>query len=137
MAKSQPVQERPLLRVRRLGSRIPSSPQSEGEQTVYTLRPYWLEGDETAFAFHAPDDTLGPFFHAGMTVYATQRRDPVVKDLVVLCYPDGSCVIRGVEKVNKDGYTVVHYRSGEPPITEQVKFKDISEVSIIAGTKRV
>lgn len=119
---------RPFVRVRRISS-LPQELQPPVDQEVIVNLPPQLEGDETVFAFHLPDDTLAPWAPAGTLAFATQKRDPKKDDVVVLTRGDGRSSVRVVVDVDARG--VVVSKSLPAKEDEIVPFKNISDIAVV------
>jgi hypothetical protein len=96
--------------------------------------PPQMDGDETAFAFLMPDDSLVPAVKSGMKLFATKRRDPASGDIVLLVDKDGRSRVRFVESVDEDGF---HLERLNPERKGEVlAFGDIEDFGVVEGLWR-
>jgi transcriptional regulator with XRE-family HTH domain len=112
------------------GLQSAASPKREG----YVPAPPQLEGDETAFAFHMPDNSFGQWFKTGNLMYATKRRDPVPGDLVMITGKDEKTRVRLLVDINEGGLSL----SKSMPVKEDesMTFDDIKEIAVVVVTVR-
>ena len=114
---------------------------SSSEEHVYVDCPPWLEGDESAFATYMVGENLVPFLRPGALFYGTKRRDPIIGDVVILTYKDDRTAVRVVERIHPgEGYDVgfVGFVGRDIELKrETIKFDDLSEVAVVAGTCRI
>jgi len=112
-------------------SALPASLQAaaNAKRDAYVAAPPQLEGDETAFAFHMPDDTFDPWMKSGSLVFATKRRDPVKGDTIVVTDKNGKTRVRLLMGMDESGLAL----SKSIPVKEEEKmnFDDISDIAII------
>ena len=112
-------------------SSLPSSLQSSMSQRrdSYVPAPPQLDGDETAFAFHMPDNTFDPWIKSGSLMFATKRRDPVAGDTVLVTDKNGRSRVRLLMDMTETGLKL----SKTHPATEDevVGFDDIGDIAII------
>ncbi|WP_439357933.1 helix-turn-helix domain-containing protein [Bradyrhizobium sp. DASA03007] len=108
-----------------------ASPRREG----YAPAPPQLEGDETAFAFHMPDNSLGNWAKTGCLMYATKRRDPVPGDLVVITDKNEKTRVRMLLDITEAGLKLS--KSMPEKEDETLTFDEISEIAIVAMTCRI
>jgi transcriptional regulator with XRE-family HTH domain len=112
-------------------SSLPASLQataSSGRDT-YVPAPPQLDGDETAFAFHMPDNTFDPWFKSGSLMFASKRRDPVAGDTVLVTDKNGKSRVRLLMDITEAGLKLAK----TIPATEDevVKFDDIADIAIV------
>jgi transcriptional regulator with XRE-family HTH domain len=95
----------------------------------YVPAPPQLDGDETAFAFHMPDNTFDPWFKSGSLMFATKRRDPVAGDTVLVTDKNGKSRVRLLMDITEAGLKL----SKTLPAVEDevVNFDDIQDIAII------
>ena len=108
-----------------------ASPRRDG----YVPAPPQLEGDETAFAFHMPDSSLGSWFKTGVLMYATKRRDPVPGDLIMITDKNEKTRVRLLLDITENGLKLS--KSIPEKEDETVQFEDIKEIAVVAMTCRV
>lgn len=96
-------------------SHVPSVPQ--------------IEGDETAFAFNVPDDSMGYWLKAGSLCYATKSRDPICGDLILMTGKDGKTKIRFLVGLDESGIRLTKDMSSQEE--DKVAFDDIAEIAIV------
>lgn len=102
-----------------------ASPKREG----YVPAPPQLEGDETAYAFHMPDNTFDPWFKSGSLMFATKRRDPVAGDTVVITDKGGKSRVRLLMDITENGLKLT---KSHPAVEDEVlAFDDISDIAIV------
>ncbi|MGX9944960.1 helix-turn-helix domain-containing protein [Bradyrhizobium denitrificans] len=120
----------PTVELRHISS-LPASLQStvSAKRDAYIPAPPQLEGDETAFAFHMPDNTFDPWFKSGSLMFATKRRDPVAGDTVVLTDKNGRSRVRLLMDITEAGLKLAKTH----PATEDevVTFDDIQDLAIV------
>ncbi|WP_316196687.1 helix-turn-helix domain-containing protein [Bradyrhizobium sp. SZCCHNS3053] len=120
----------PTVELRHISS-LPAALQSAVSQKreSYIPAPPQLDGDETAFAFHMPDNTFDPWFKSGCLMFATKRRDPVAGDTVVVTDKNGRSRVRLLMDITEKGLKL----SKTHPATEDetVSFDDVSDISIV------
>jgi hypothetical protein len=118
-------------------SSLPAALQSAAtpRRDGYVPAPPQLEGDETAFAFHMPDNSLGSWFKTGVLMYATKRRDPVPGDLVMITDKNGKTRVRLLLDITESGLKLS--KSLPEQEDETLSFDDISEIAIVAMTCRI
>jgi transcriptional regulator with XRE-family HTH domain len=93
-----------------------------------------LAGDETAFAFLMPDDSLTPAVRSGMRMYATKRRDPAQGDIVLLVDKEGRSRVRFVELVDEDGFHLERLHPEKK--SEVLAFEDVEDFGVVEGLWR-
>jgi transcriptional regulator with XRE-family HTH domain len=108
-----------------------ASPRREG----YVPAPPQLEGDETAFAFHMPDSSLGAWVKTGQLMYATKQRDPVPGDLVVITDKNEKTRVRLLLDITENGLKLS--KSIPEKEDEAMPFDDIKDIAIVAMTCRI
>jgi transcriptional regulator with XRE-family HTH domain len=112
-------------------SSLPAALQSavSTKRESYVPAPPQLEGDETAFAFHMPDNTFDPWFKSGSLMFATKRRDPVAGDTIVVSDKNGRSRVRLLLDITEDGLKLAKTH----PATEEevVSFDDIQDIAIV------
>jgi transcriptional regulator with XRE-family HTH domain len=120
----------PTVELRYVSS-LPAALQAaaHAKRETYVAAPPQLEGDETAFAFHMPDDTYDPWWKSGMLLYATKRRDPTAGDTVMITDKNGKTRVRLMLGMDEGGVRL----SKTHPVKEDEKmsFDDISEIAIV------
>jgi len=96
---------------------------------AYVPAPPQLEGDETAFAFHMPDNTFDPWFKSGTLAFATKRRDPVAGDTLLITDKNGRARVRLLLDITEKGLKL----SKTHPATEDevLVFDEIQDIAII------
>ena len=120
----------PNLPVRYVSS-LPSALVARVQQDVREACPPQMIGDETAFAFRMPDDSLAPLVRGGMMMFATKRRDPASGDILLVIDGDGRAKVRLVSSVDEDG---IHTRFDEK--SDTILFDDIKDFGIVEGIWR-
>lgn len=127
----RPKVHRPASVELRHVSSLPAALQAaaNSKREAYVQAPPQLEGDETAFAFHMPDDTFDPWVKSGSLVYATKRRDPVKGDTVMITGKDGKTRVRSLMGMDEGGLSL----SRSLPVKEDEKmaFDDISDIALV------
>jgi transcriptional regulator with XRE-family HTH domain len=112
-------------------SSLPAALQSAASagRESYVPAPPQLDGDETAFAFHMPDNTFDPWFKSGSLMFATKRRDPVAGDVVLLTDKNGKSRVRLLLDITEAGLKL----SKTLPAVEDevVNFDDIQDIAVI------
>jgi transcriptional regulator with XRE-family HTH domain len=112
-------------------SSLPAALQSavSTRRDSYVAAPPQLEGDETAFAFHMPDNTFDPWFKSGSLMFATKRRDPVAGDTIIVTDKNGRSRVRLLMDITEAGLKL----SKTHPATEDevVGFDDIQDIAIV------
>lgn len=108
-----------------------SGPRRDG----YVPAPPQLEGDETAFAFHMPDNSLGMWVKTGALMYATKQRDPVPGDLVMVTDKNQKTRVRLLLDITESGLKLS--KSMPEKEDETVAFDEVSEIAIVALTCRI
>jgi transcriptional regulator with XRE-family HTH domain len=120
---------RPTVQLRHVSS-LPSTLRSQAPQDVTVPCAPQVEGDETAFAFYAPDGALDPWVKAGTLIYATKRRDPMGGDLVLVTDSQGRSRVRLLISIDEKGLTT---SKAYPPQGEDVvAFADVKDIAIVA-----
>jgi hypothetical protein len=102
---------------------------ANAKRDTYAPAPPQLEGDETAFAFHMPDDTFDPWIKSGMMLYATKRRDPVTGDTIMITDKNGKTRVRLMLGMDESGIRLS--KSMPPKEDEKMDFDDIHEIAIV------
>jgi transcriptional regulator with XRE-family HTH domain len=125
----------PTVELRHVSS-LPAALQSAAspKRDGYVPAPPQLEGDETAFAFHMPDNSFGQWFKTGNLMYATKRRDPMPGDLVMITAKDEKTRVRLLVDINESGLSL----SKSMPVKEDesMTFDDIKEIAVVVITVR-
>jgi transcriptional regulator with XRE-family HTH domain len=121
-----------MLEVRSV-SALPAKAQSAvrtGKPEMVVAPPH-LEGDESAFAFRNPDESLGAWFKPRSLMFATKARDPTGGDIVMLIAKDGRTRVRLLLGIDEVGLRL----SKTLPAKEDEKmgFDDIGDVAVIVG----
>lgn len=120
----------PTVELRHITS-LPASLQStvSAKRDSYVPAPPQLEGDETAFAFHMPDNTFDPWFKSGSLMFATKRRDPVAGDTLVITDKNGRSRVRLLVDITEAGLKLTKTM----PATEEevLSFDDIGDIAIV------
>lgn len=103
-----------------------------------TPTPPFLEGDDTAFAFYMPEDSIIAGMR-GVLLYATKRRDPVEEDCVMFVMKNGSLHVRIIMEIHPDHFSTLRLTSRDSmrSAKEKIKFDQINEMAVIAGTCRI
>jgi transcriptional regulator with XRE-family HTH domain len=116
-------------------SSLPAALQASAgsKRDAYVAAPPQLEGDETAFAFYMPDDTLDPLLKSGSLIFVTKRRDPVGGDLVMITDKNDRTRVRLMTGIDESGVRLTKITSTEE---ETVGFDDLKEIAIIVATIR-
>jgi transcriptional regulator with XRE-family HTH domain len=113
-------------------SALPASLQAAAgsRKDGYVPAPPQLAGDETAFAFHMPDDSFGEWLRAGSLLFGTKRRDPIAGDMILVTLKDGKSRVRLLTGIDEGGLRTTK----EMPVKneETVKFDDIQDIAIVA-----
>jgi transcriptional regulator with XRE-family HTH domain len=130
------VARQPTVELRHVSS-LPAALQSAASprRDGYVPAPPQLEGDETAFAFHMPDSSLGSWFKTGALMYATKHRDPVPGDLVMITDKNEKTRVRLLLDITENGLKLT--KTMPEKEDETVAFDDIKEIAIVAMTLRV
>jgi transcriptional regulator with XRE-family HTH domain len=112
-------------------SALPASLQAAAgsRKDGYVPAPPQLEGDETAFAFHMPDDSFGEWLRAGALMFGTKRRDPIAGDIIVFTLKDGKSRVRLLTGIDEGGLRVTKEMPSHNE--ETVKFDDIEDIGIV------
>lgn len=118
--------ERFWVDVERVSSKWPST----AEVTGRVRRPAQLEGDDTAFAFYAPDDALKPWVRAGTLIYATARREPTQHDLVLATDKAGRSRLRLLLESSDD--ELVFASPAAVGSVERMPRTDLRRVAVVA-----
>lgn len=110
-------------------SSLPASLQSATKAEGSAPAIPQLAGDETAFAFHMPDDSFDPWIKAGSLLYATKRRDPVSGDTVMITDKNEKTRVRLLTGIDEAGLRVAKTM----PVAEEenIPFDDIKELAIV------
>jgi transcriptional regulator with XRE-family HTH domain len=128
--RRQPRQRTFTVELKHVSS-LPAALQSAVSQRrdSYIPAPPQLEGDETAFAFHMPDNTFDPWFKSGSLMFATKRRDPVAGDTVLLTDKAGKSRVRLLIDMTENGLKLAKTF----PVTEDevVPFDDIGDLAVV------
>lgn len=125
----------PTVELRHVSS-LPAALQSAAspKRDAYVPAPPQLEGDETAFAFHMPDNSFGAWFKTGNLMYATKRRDPVPGDLVMVTAKDQKTRVRLLVDINENGLSLS--KSMPAKEDETMAFDEIAEIAVVLITVR-
>ncbi|MGC0389392.1 helix-turn-helix domain-containing protein [Bradyrhizobium sp. USDA 241] len=118
-------------------SALPASLQAAAgsKKDGYVSAPPQLEDDETAFAFHMPDDTFGDWLKAGSLMFGTKRRDPIAGDMVLVTGKDGKSRVRLLTSIDEKGLKLTKEMPAKNE--ETFKFDDIQDIAIVAVIVRV
>lgn len=118
-------------------SALPASLQAAAgsKKDGYVAAPPQLEGDDTAFAFHMPDDSLGDWLKAGTLMFGTKRRDPIAGDMVLVTGKDGKSRVRLLSGIDEKGLRLTKEMSTKNE--ETFKFDDIRDIAIVSIIIRV
>ncbi|MCA1379489.1 helix-turn-helix transcriptional regulator [Bradyrhizobium sp. BRP05] len=118
-------------------SALPASLQAAAgsRKDGYVAAPPALEGDDTAFAFHMPDDSFGDWLKAGSLMFGTKRRDPIAGDMVLVTGKDGKSRVRLLTGIDEKGLRLT--KEMPPKNEENFKFDDIQDIAIVAVIVRV
>lgn len=98
--------------------------------------PPQLDGDETAFAFHNPDRSFGPWLKVGSLMYATKRRDPVPGDLIMITTKDEKTFVRLLRDIDETGLAMLRFGQSKDDEAEKFAFDDIKDIAIVVGSFR-
>lgn len=123
-----------MVRVRNVSS-LPASLQPPPTDEVQVDCPSQLERDDTAFAFYMPDSAFEPILRSGTLMYATQRRNPNVGDLVFITKSDGRSMVRMVTDMGEDKISLS--RSASMNTDETINYSEIREIAIVAVIVRL
>ncbi|WP_156928601.1 helix-turn-helix transcriptional regulator [Bradyrhizobium sp. th.b2] len=128
-------QRQPTVELRHVSSlpaalQSAASPRREG----YVPAPAQLEGDETAFAFHMPDNSFGMWFKSGGLMYASKRRDPVPGDMVVITDKNEKTRVRLLMDITEKGLKLS--KSMPEKEDETMDFEEVKEIAIVVVTVR-
>lgn len=93
-----------------------------------------FKGDDTAFAFYMPDDSMTPVVSAGMLCYGTKRRDPKADDLLLVTTKDGRTIVRTFTGMDSNGLKLAGMEQKDDRLVE---FDDIKEIGIVAVIVRM
>jgi transcriptional regulator with XRE-family HTH domain len=112
-------------------SALPASLQAAaaGRRETFVTAPPQLEGDETAFGFRMPDDSLGQWLPAGALMFATKWRDPIAGDLVMVTGKDDRTRVRLMVGIDEAGLKLAKI---PPSMEEVIAFDDIAEIAIVS-----
>jgi transcriptional regulator with XRE-family HTH domain len=112
-------------------SSLPSALVARVQQELREPAPPQMAGDDTAFAFRMPDDSLAPLVRGGMMMFATRRRDPASGDILLVIDGDDRAKVRLVASVDEDGiHTALDGKS------DLIKFDDIKDFGVVEGIWR-
>ncbi len=117
-------------------SALPASLQAaaSSRRDGYVAAPPQLDGDETGFAFHMPDDSFGAWLKAGSLCYGTKRRDPAPGDLILVTGKDGKSKVRLLIGIDEGGLVMTKTMPvGEE---ERMPFDEIADIAIVIVTVR-
>lgn len=117
----------PLRHVSSLPAALQSASKSNRDSAV--AAPPQLEGDETAFAFHLPDDTFDPWMKSGTLCFATKRRDPVSGDTVMITGTDGKTRVRLLMGIDESGMRLSKTHPAKED--EVLEFEKITEIAVV------
>jgi transcriptional regulator with XRE-family HTH domain len=114
-------------------SSLPASLQAgtSAKREAYVPAPPQLDGDETAFAFHMPDESFDPWLQSGTLMFATKRRDPVRNDMIVITDRNERTKVRLLLGIDENGLRLLTKIGSEEE--ERVSFDDIKEIAILIG----
>jgi len=120
----------PTVELRHISS-LPAALQNAAStrREAYVPAPPQLEGDETAFAFHMPDNSFDPYMKSGTLLFATKRRDPVAGDLVLVTDKNGRSQVLILLDITENGLKLSKF-----PIEtarEVVPFDDIQDIAVV------
>lgn len=137
LAKGQPVKsphsDGKMIPLRHVSS-LPASLAPKVTDEVQEHCPPYMMGDETAFAFRMPDDSLAPIVRGGMLMFATKRRDPSSGDILLVIDDTGRARVRMVTDVDSDG---IHIERLHPERkSEVIPFEGISDFGVVDGIWR-
>jgi transcriptional regulator with XRE-family HTH domain len=110
---------------------LPSTLAPRVQQELREPCPPQMTGDDTAFAFRMPDDSLSPLVRGGMMMFATKRRDPASGDILLVIDGDNRAKVRLVASVDEDG---IHTRVDDK--VDLIKFDEIKDFGIVEGIWR-
>jgi transcriptional regulator with XRE-family HTH domain len=119
----------PLQVISTLPSKLHSATKPNGDLTVLNIPQ--LVGDDTAFAFHMPDNSLEPYVKASALMYASKRRDPQVNDIVLLVDKEGRSRVRLLKEIDERGITLFTPAKDRE---ETVEFDNIDTVAYVVAT---
>lgn len=102
-----------------------ANPRREG----YVPAPPQLEGDETAFAFHMPDNSFGMWLKSGSLMYASKRRDPVPGDVIVITDKNEKTRVRLLLDITEKGLKLS--KTMPEKEDEAMEFDEIREIAIV------
>jgi transcriptional regulator with XRE-family HTH domain len=102
-----------------------ASPKRDG----YVPAPPQLEGDETAFAFHMPDNTFDPWLKSGALMFATKRRDPVAGDTVLITDKANKSRVRLLVDIAENGLKLAKTM----PVSDEeiMAFDDVQDIAVV------
>jgi transcriptional regulator with XRE-family HTH domain len=123
----------PTVELRHVSS-LPAALQSAAspKRDGYVPAPPQLEGDETAFAFHMPDNSFGQWIKTGNLIYATKRRDPVPGDIIMITGKDEKTRVRMLVDITEAGLSLS--KSMPAKEDETMGFDEIKEIAIVVIT---
>jgi transcriptional regulator with XRE-family HTH domain len=127
---AQDFSNTPTVPVRYVSS-LPSALVARVHQELREPCPPQMAGDDTAFAFRMPDDSLAPLVRGGMMMFATKRRDPASGDILLVTDADGRSKVRLVDSVDEDG---IHTKNDGK--SDLIKFDDIKDFGVVEGIWR-
>ena len=122
---------RATVEVRRVSSLPSGLRAASGRAEVSVATPPQLEGDQTAFAFYAPDNTMDPYIKVGTLMYASKRRDPFAGDFILVSDRTGRSRVRLLIDINEKGLHMTK-PSQQPGSDEVMPFDDIEDLAIVA-----
>ncbi|WP_298962426.1 hypothetical protein [uncultured Methylobacterium sp.] len=115
-------------------SSLPSSLAPTVREDVQEACPPYMVGDETAFAFRMPDDSLAPVVRGGMLMFATKRRDPAAGDIILVIDGTGRAKVRLVTDVDSDGFQVERLHPERKQ--ETIAFEGLQDFGVVDGIWR-
>jgi transcriptional regulator with XRE-family HTH domain len=125
------AQARPATVEFRHVSALPAALQASASarRDGFVPAPPQVNGDDTAFAFHMPDNSLDPWIKAGSLMFATKRRDPIAQDLVMVTTKDGKTRVRFMSSIDEKGVKITKNPLARDD--ETVKFDDIQDIATV------
>lgn len=129
-ARRAPRPRQATVELRHVSS-LPAALQSAANprRESYAPAPPQLEGDETAFAFHMPDNSFGMWLKTGALMYASKRRDPVPGDIVMITDKNEKTRVRLLMDIAENGLTLS--KTMPPNPDETMAFDDIKDIAIV------
>jgi transcriptional regulator with XRE-family HTH domain len=101
------------------------------KEGVTVPSPPQLDGDTTAFAFYVPDNSMDPVYKSGQLVFATQHRDALEGDTVLVTDKQGKSRIRMLLSIDETGFGLS--KSLPAKVDETLSFDELSDIAIVVA----